>query len=69
MKLAHTMIRVKDLDATLEFYVGFLGLEETRRKPIGDEVPGPVEKRLQACFSKATAGEDERFVHWLTFVE
>ena len=37
MKLAHTMIRVKDLDATLEFYVGFLGLEETRRKPIGDE--------------------------------
>ncbi|NIL99530.1 MAG: lactoylglutathione lyase [Acidobacteria bacterium] len=37
MKLAHTMIRVKDLDATLEFYTGFLGLNETRRKPIGDE--------------------------------
>jgi len=37
MKLAHTMIRVKDLDATLEFYTGFLGLKETRRRPIGDE--------------------------------
>ena len=37
MKLAHTMIRVKDLDATLEFYTGFLGLRETRRMPIGDE--------------------------------
>jgi len=37
MKLAHTMIRVKDLDATLDFYTGFLGLRETRRRPIGDE--------------------------------
>ncbi|MEE8411975.1 MAG: VOC family protein [Acidobacteriota bacterium] len=36
MKLAHTMIRVKDLDATLEFYTGFLGLTETRRRSIGD---------------------------------
>ena len=37
MRLAHTMIRVKDLDATLDFYTGFLGLREVRRKPIGDE--------------------------------
>jgi len=37
MRLAHTMIRVKDLDATLDFYVGFLGLREVRRKPIGEE--------------------------------
>jgi len=37
MKLAHTMIRVKDLDATLEFYQNFIGLRELRRKPIGDE--------------------------------
>ena len=36
MKLAHTMIRVKDVEATLEFYTGFLGLTETRRLPIGD---------------------------------
>ena len=37
MRLAHTMIRVKDLDATLAFYTEFLGLREVRRKPIGDE--------------------------------
>lgn len=37
MRLAHTMIRVKDLDATLAFYTDFLGLEKVRQKPIGDE--------------------------------
>ena len=37
MRLAHTMIRVKDLDATLAFYTGFLGLKEVRRSAIGDE--------------------------------
>ena len=37
MKLAHTMIRVKDVEATLDFYVNFIGLQEVRRKPIGDE--------------------------------
>lgn len=37
MQLYHTMIRVVDLDATLGFYTGFLGLEEVRRVPIGDE--------------------------------
>ena len=37
MKLYHTMIRVRDLDATLEFYTGFLGLKEVRRSAIGDE--------------------------------
>ena len=37
MKLAHTMIRVADLEATLDFYCGFLGLREVRRRSIGDE--------------------------------
>lgn len=37
MKLAHTMIRVKDLSESLDFYVDFVGLEELRRKRIGDE--------------------------------
>ena len=37
MRLAHTMIRVKDLDATLAFYTGFLGLREVRRSTIGQE--------------------------------
>jgi lactoylglutathione lyase len=37
MKLAHTMIRVRDLDASVAFYTEFLGMVEVRRKPIGDE--------------------------------
>ena len=37
MRLAHTMIRVKDLDATLAFYTSLLGLREVRRSAIGDE--------------------------------
>jgi lactoylglutathione lyase len=37
MKLAHTMIRVRDMDKSLEFYCGFLGLKEKRRKDLGDE--------------------------------
>jgi lactoylglutathione lyase len=31
------MIRVKNLEESLEFYVGFIGLKEVRRKKIGDE--------------------------------
>ena len=37
MRLAHTMIRVRDLDTSLEFYCGFLGLQEIRRKDLDDE--------------------------------
>lgn len=38
MKLAHTMIRVRDIDAALDFYSGFLGMRETRRKDLGDAI-------------------------------
>ncbi|MFD0916090.1 lactoylglutathione lyase [Pseudahrensia aquimaris] len=31
MRFLHTMVRVKDLDASLNFYCNILGLEETRR--------------------------------------
>ena len=37
MRLAHTMIRVRNLDASLKFYCDFLGLKEVRRKELGDE--------------------------------
>jgi lactoylglutathione lyase len=37
MRLAHTMIRVKDVDETIDFYTNFIGLREVRRKEIGDE--------------------------------
>ena len=38
MKLAHTMIRVRDLDTSIDFYTRFLGMRETRRKDLGDAV-------------------------------
>jgi lactoylglutathione lyase len=34
MEFLHTMIRVKDLEAALEFFVKNLGLVETRRKEV-----------------------------------
>ena len=37
MKLAHTMIRVRDIDRSLDFYAGFLGMHEVRRKDLGDD--------------------------------
>ena len=37
MQLAHTMIRIRNLEESLEFYCGFLGLQEIRRKDLGDE--------------------------------
>ena len=37
MHLAHTMIRVRNLEDSLEFYCNFLGLHEVRRKDISDE--------------------------------
>ena len=37
MQIYHTMIRVKDLDASVRFYTEFLGLKEKRRHDIGDE--------------------------------
>jgi len=38
MKIAHTMIRVRDLERSIDFYTEFLGLKETRRKDLGDAV-------------------------------
>ena len=32
MRFLHTMLRVRDLDAALAFYVGLLGLQEVRRR-------------------------------------
>lgn len=37
MRILHTMIRVRDLEKSLEFYCGFIGLREAGRKRIGDE--------------------------------
>ncbi len=37
MKIAHTMIRVRDLEKSAAFYKELIGLNETGRKEIGDE--------------------------------
>ena len=37
MHIAHTMIRVKNLEETIGFYTDFLGLTELRRRTIGEE--------------------------------
>ncbi len=37
MKLAHTMIRVRDLDRSIDFYTDLLGLHVTRRKELGND--------------------------------
>ncbi len=37
MQPAHTMIRVRDLERSLAFCTGFLGLSEVRRRDRGDE--------------------------------
>lgn len=52
MKFLHTMLRVKDLDRALDFYVGKLGLKEIRRK----EVP---QGKFTLVFLATAAGEPE----------
>ena len=37
MRLAHTMIRVTNLEKSIDFYTVFLGLEEVARHDLGDE--------------------------------
>jgi hypothetical protein len=37
-------------------------LDET---PIGTRTPGPVTAEIQQIFFAATAGQDERYNHWL----
>lgn len=52
MKFLHTMLRVKDLDAALNFYINQLGLVETKRK----EVPAG---KFTLIFLATTEGEPE----------
>lgn len=52
MKFLHTMLRVKDLDRALDFYVGKLGLKEIRRK----EVP---QGKFTLVFLATEPGEPE----------
>lgn len=59
MKYLHTMVRVKDLDASLDFYCNKLGLVEQRRKdvPAGRftlvflSAPGDESAQLELTFN------------------
>ncbi len=52
MKFLHTMIRVKDLDQSLDFYIHKLGLVETKRKDYEDG-------RFTLVYLATTQGEPE----------
>jgi branched-chain amino acid aminotransferase len=60
------------LDAREVFLTGTTAgvwpVESIDGKPVGEEVPGPVAVQLRTRFLSASAGEDPRFEHWLTFV-
>ncbi len=60
MKLAHTMIRVRDLDRSIDFYSNFLGLREARRKDIGDAVLVFLADEDEHHFVELTFNKDGR---------
>jgi lactoylglutathione lyase len=59
MKYLHTMVRVTDLDASLEFYCQHLGLEEVRRKDVPEgrytlvflAAPGDASAELELTYN------------------
>jgi lactoylglutathione lyase len=61
VKMAHTMIRVKDLDATIGFYIGFLGLKEVRRHVVpGDCTLAFLTDESGSYHIELTHNHDER---------
>ena len=61
MKYLHTMVRVTDIDASLDFYCNKLGLEEVRRK----EVPqGRYTLVFLAAPGQAGVAEVELTYNW-----
>ncbi|WP_308909241.1 VOC family protein [Pseudokordiimonas caeni] len=60
MKFLHTMVRVTDLDASLEFYVNQLGLVEVSRK----EVPAGRFTLVYLAAPGDTGGEIELTYNW-----
>ncbi len=48
---------------------GVWPIQSVDERPIGQECPGPVSRALAERFREVTAGRDEAFEHWLTYVE
>jgi branched-chain amino acid aminotransferase len=71
-----TTVVPEDLFAASEVFLtgttaGVLPVASVDDHDIGDPpgTPGPVAQRLGARFRRVTAGEDDHFDHWLTFVD
>ena len=60
MRLAHTMIRVKDLDETLAFYTEFLGLEKVRERDLGDATLTFLTDASKSYYLELTWNKDGR---------
>ncbi|MGA0530749.1 VOC family protein [Hansschlegelia sp. KR7-227] len=73
MKYLHTMVRVSDIDASLEFYCGKLGLQEIRRTEseqgrftlIFLAPPGQPDAQIELTYNwdPETYGEGRNFGH------
>ena len=73
MKYLHTMVRVSDLDASLDFYCDKLGLEELRRKEVEAgrftlvflAAPGDSEAQVELTYNwdREEYGEGRNFGH------
>ena len=73
MKYLHTMVRVTDLDESLDFYCNKLGLEEIRRKDVEAgrftlvflAAPGDTQAQVELTYNwdPETYGEGRNFGH------
>ena len=73
MKYLHTMVRVTDLDESLDFYCNTLGLEEIRRKDVEAgrftlvflAAPGDAQAQVELTYNwdPETYGEGRNFGH------
>ena len=73
MKYLHTMVRVSDLDASLDFYCNKLGLEELRRKDVPQgrftlvflAAPGDKDAQIELTYNwdPEDYGEGRNFGH------
>ncbi len=79
MKYLHTMVRVTDLDASLDFYCDKLGLEEVRRKEVEAgrftlvflAAPGDTEAQVELTYNwdPEAYGEGRNFGHLAYLVD
>ena len=66
------LVRTDLYNADEAFFTGTAAeitpIREVDDRVVGEGHRGPVTKELQGAFFAATKGEDDRYLHWLTFV-